>query len=416
MSDTNKKCRFFRLFFSSNLCNHKTHEFTFRRMKKQTLTALSAFMITAFAGIDFVALAKQYPLSISAKESGSIAEIRISGVIHQWQNSASEFKRTIDDLIAKGIKDVKLYINTPGGSVFEANEIANEIKRFKGTISGKGGALVASAGSYLAIICTTFDMAENGQYMYHKPMGNITGNEDEVSSGLKLLQNLTNQYRKAYADKTGMSEDKIESNWVKGDVWLSAQEAKDQGFITGISKEEESITEEQQALFVACGAKNIPQLNIIKDEKMKNRNQIIAKLKLSADATDEQIEEAVAKAMNVADQFTAAAKQNEQNMKQAAEQMVQSFIDSKQTTADLKDTWVAMAQKDFEGTKKILSAQPKATQLSAELNPEAQANGNAGREKWTLQDYMDKDPKALDEMFSKEPEKFMQLNDAYYGS
>src|SRR5690606_27676347 len=130
-----------------------------------------------------------------------LAPIRISGVIHGWQNSAESFKAKIDDLLAKGVKDVTLYINTPGGSVFEANEIANEIKRFPGTITGFGGALVASAGSYLAIECDTFEMAENGQYMYHKPKGMIHGNEDEVASNLQLLKNLTAQYRKKYAEK-----------------------------------------------------------------------------------------------------------------------------------------------------------------------------------------------------------------------
>jgi len=203
-------------------------------MKNRVISIVTAALIIAFGGFDIAAMSKKFPLTITAEAKNDIAEIRISGVIHEWQNSAQEFKRQIDQLLAKGIKDVRLYINTPGGSVFEANEIANEIIRFSGTISGFGGALVASAGSYLALVCDTFEMPENGQYMYHKPMGRFQGNEDKVGTDLKLLQNLTNQYRTAYAKKTGLSESEIESRWSKGDVWLSSKEAKDQGFITAV--------------------------------------------------------------------------------------------------------------------------------------------------------------------------------------
>ena len=49
-----------------------------------------------------------------------------------------------------------IYINSPGGECFEANEIVNVIKRFPGKITGEGGALVASAATYIAINCTSF--------------------------------------------------------------------------------------------------------------------------------------------------------------------------------------------------------------------------------------------------------------------
>lgn len=381
-------------------------------MKKRVLTAFTALSINAFSGIDVVALSKDYPFEITASAKEDIAEVRISGVIHQWQNSSSEFKKQIDGLLAKGIKNVSLYINTPGGSVFEANEIANEIKRFPGTITGYGGALVASAGSYLAIICDTFEMAENGQYMYHKPIGFIQGNEDKVISDLKLLQNLTNQYRTAYSTKTGLSESDIEANWSKGDVWLSAKEAKEQGFITSISKKQE-VSKEIKAMIIACGAPNIPE-QINSEHKMKNRNQIIAKLKLSADATDEQIEQAIADAMEKTEQLNAVKGESEKQKKETAELLVQAYVDSKQITADTKDKWVERYVKNPEDTKDILAGLPKPFKASEHLGEDNQ-QANAGRDKWTLKDYLEKDPKALDALAEKDPEKYMKLNNEYYG-
>jgi ATP-dependent Clp protease protease subunit len=365
-----------------------------------------------FAMATIMAMADKHPLVAVVAEKNEEAEIRISGIIHNWQNSSAEFKRNIDALIAKGIKNVRLYINTPGGSVFEANEIANEIQRFEGTIAGYGGALVASAGSYLAVKCDTFEMAENGQFMYHKPIGYIQGNEDKVASDHKLLQNLTSQYRTEYSNKTGLSEEVIEANWSKGDVWLSANEALKQGFITSISKKKEKITEEQRALFEACGAPVIPIAENSKTHNM-NRNAIIASLKLPADATDAQIEAAIAEAKQKADTVDANTAATEQQRKAAAESMVQGFIDNKQTTADLKDNWVKMAVADFEGTKAILEKLPKAAKLSDELEDKSPKVEN--RENWTMEDYQSKDPDALRKMMVEKPEQFAKLEAAYFG-
>lgn len=385
------------------------------QMNKRVFSALTASLIIAFSGLNITALAEQYPLQITAQaNSNDVAEIRISGVIHQWQNSSAEFKLKIDELIAKGIKDVKLYINTPGGSVFEANEIANEIKRFSGKISGYGGALVASAGSYLALICDSFELADNGQYMYHKPMGFIQGNEDKVAADLKLLQNLTNQYRTAYSQKTGLDEATIEANWSKGDVWLSAKEAKEQGFITGISGEAAKVTEDQKAMFVACGAPTIPTLTVIPkaESNMKNRNEIIAKLKLAADATDEQIFAALsttvdqnATAQQTIEAQAAAAKTN-------AETLVDKAILDKKITADVREDYVFLATTNFEKTKSILDKMPAISKASEHLQTPPEAT--AGREKWTLEDYQAKDPKALEALMVSDPDAFAKLEAEYF--
>ncbi|WP_417366880.1 ATP-dependent Clp protease proteolytic subunit [Flavobacterium beibuense] len=386
-------------------------------MRKTLLTAFAASLIIAFSAVDVIALSKQYPLSITAEAKDQFAEIRISGVIHQWENNAAQFKASIDQLITKGIKDVRLYINTPGGSVFEANEIANEIKRFKGTITGYGGALVASAGSYLALICNTFEMAENGQYMYHKPIGNLQGNEDSVESSLKLLKNLTNQYRTAYSEKTGLSEDEIESRWAKGDVWLTAKQAMEQGFITSVSGKEK-VTEDQRALFVACGAPKIP----IKDnEKPKeteqentftdmNRNQIISLLKLDANATDEQIQAALSRQAETASEAEALKLQAQNNVKTQVGELVDKAIADKKITAEQKDTYVKLGLQDPTSVKAVLDAM----QPLEKPQPTAEATANKGREKWTLDDYLEKDPNALAELEKTDPKKFIALNEEHY--
>lgn len=358
--------------------------------------------------MDLEALAQEHPLQITAKNDGGRANIRIQGVIYNFD--ADAFRYSINELIKQGVKDVSLYINTPGGSVFAANEMANEILRFPGTVSGFGGAIVASAGSYLATICQTFEMAENGQFMIHKPKALIEGNEDAVKSKLKLLKNITDQYRKRYAEKTGKTEEEIETLWSKGDVWFNAQEALDEGFITSISPKT-PVTKETALMIAACGAPIKPEISKT-ETKMENRDEIIAKLKLAKDATDEQIAAAI-------DNLTVQAEKAEQDENTIAQReaaaitaLLDAAIVAKKITADQKEHFEALAKKDYDATKALIDSMPAAPKLSGQLDPDG--DGADPRAKWTLQDYLDNDPQALDELAAKDPKRFVELNNAYY--
>jgi ATP-dependent protease ClpP protease subunit len=332
---------------------------------KKTKNNLQIFGI---AGVGFMALANKYPLTIKAEAKDNVAEIHISGIIHDYQNSAEQFKKRIAELTGQGIKDVTLYINSPGGSVFEANEIANEIERFTGTIKGYGGAVVASAASYLAMICETFEMAENGQFMYHKPHGQLQGNEDEMASNLKLLQSLTKHYRKKYAEKTGMTEDEIEESWSKGDVWLTAEEALEQGFITGILKKKAEITEDEKEIITACGSPYKPRVNV-RTSRSKNNvtdNVLAVALGLNEYATNNQV--------------------NQQIDALANQALLDKKIDAKQL-----DNLKAMLKDSPKSTIEFLALKPALVKISDHIVK----GGKAGRESWSLDDWRKNDPKYL---------------------
>ena len=244
---------------------------------------------TGLSAAAFEALAHDYPLVITAEAKDNTAYMRITGLIYEWNNSAEEVTRKIDEFLAQGIQNVEVYLNGPGGDVFQAAEIENQIQRFPGTKKGTAGALLASAYTKIAISLDSCEMAENGQFMYHKPSGRLSGNEDAIASGLKLLQNMSIQYKEAYAAQTGITADVIESNWSKGDVWLSAKEAVAQKFITGVTKKA-PITKETKALFEACGSPDIPRItNNKKPLKTMDQKILALSLGLPEDASEETI-------------------------------------------------------------------------------------------------------------------------------
>lgn len=384
-------------------------------MKRTHRNVLQAALIIAMSSTDIMAMAEKYPLEIHAAIKNKVAEIKITGTLYGWGDLESTMTKQIDGFIAQGIKDAHVYINSPGGSVFVANEIINQLKRFTGSLTGTGGALVASAATAIALELDSFEMAENGQYMYHKPTSYLSGNEDKIESDLKLLRDLTKHYKAKYAEKTGKTEEEIEANWAKGDVWLTATEAMNQKFITGVIKKVK-ITPETKAMFTACGSPVTPEVDAeLKPEiyNMKNRDQIIAALKLPSDATDEQIEAAVVAAQKKAETAEKLEGDNRAAMKKQVEDFVDAAIVAKKATADQRDNLIAMGTSNFESLKSFVES------IKPVEKPQTTPSGDGGsgestRANWTLQDYIDNDPQALETLAEKEPAKFKALNEAHY--
>lgn len=352
---------------------------------------------------------------IEAEAKSGVGFFKITGRISDWSEANSTaFEQKVDELIAQGIKDLEVYINTEGGSVFTANEIVNQMRRFPGKITGKGGAIVASAGSYIAVNCHSFSMARNGQMMIHKPMAWIEGNEDEADKSLKMLRNATADYKKAYADKTGMSEAEIEALWAKGDYWMNANEAKQKGFIDAIDGEEQ-ITEETSAMLKACGCPNIPKINNSKPKTGMEIDPI--SIGLPANATKEQVQSKIDELKmkaGQADALTAEKQQKEANDKaEKIKSKLNKAIQDKKIKADQYARWQKLLESDFEGNSELLDGLPSVEAISGKIP--GSSSENTDRSSWTYADWIDKDPEGLNKIRQDDEPKFQALMDAHYG-
>lgn len=321
------------------------------------------------------AMAQEYPLVITAEAKENKAFLRITGVIYEWNNSSEEITRKIDEFLSQGIQDVHVYLNGPGGDVFQAAEIENQIQRFPGSKTGTAGALLASAYTKIAISLDSCEQAENGQFMYHKPSARLVGNEDAIASGLKLLQNMSVQYKEAYAAKTGISVKDIEANWVKGDVWLSAKEAVQQKFITSITKNT-AITKETKALFQACGAPMLPKItNHKKPLKTMDQKILALSLGLPEDASEEAIKAQI-KANKDAAAETASLKaektakeQTEKDAKVTA--LINGAITAKKINADQAANLKTWANSDYAACETYITGLQALGKVSAAIIPSA---------------------------------------------
>lgn len=321
----------------------------------------------------FAAIAHDYPLVITAEAKENKAYLSITGVIYEWNNSAEAITRRIDEFLAEGIQDVHVYLNGPGGDVFQAAEIENQIQRFPGSKTGTAGALLASAYTKIAISLDSCEQAENGQFMYHKPSGRLSGNEDAIASGLKLLQNMSIQYKEAYAAKTGITVEVIEANWKTGDVWLSAKEAVAQKFITGITKNA-AITKETKALFKACGSPNIPRItNHTKHLKTMDPKLLALSLGLPEDASEETIKATIqankTAAAEVAGLKAEKAAKETADTTAKVETLINSAITAKKVNATQGESLKTWAKTDFAGCESYINGLTALGKISDAIVP-----------------------------------------------
>ena len=361
---------------------------------------------------------------ISCEAQNGTAVVRIDGNINQWYNSAALFKSQVEALLANGVKNCEVYINSSGGDVFEADEIRNEILRFPGEIIGHLGALCASAATAVACACDKVIAAKNVSYMIHKPMTCVSGNSDEVKADLKLLENKELEYAQMYADKTGLPLAKIQSMWME-DYWMNAEEAETLGFIDEIEGETDITPEDVENI---SAYKNAPKITATATPKTKiENNQITSDMRellitmsgLPATATDVQLiafmESLKSKAAKVdALQTQLTALQNSAT-EEKAETHAEAAVLAKKITAAQKPFYKKNLIENFDETKSLLDAMPGLAPLSSTISKTGVPGMAEDRSAWTYKDYQDKNPKALAELATNDEPHFKLLFEAHYG-
>lgn len=355
-------------------------------------------------------------MKVTAELKGGKANIRIVDYIGEWTESSSRTVRTIvDEMLAGGATEASVYINSRGGDIFEAVEIANELSRFT-SVKIQVGSVAASAATYIIAKFKANSRAKkNSQVMIHRPSAYLSGDIIAITARMKLLENTTNDYKATYATATGKTEDEIEKLWANGDYWMTAQEAKEQGFIAEVEEEEQQYTEDDVLILEACGAPNIPEIkkSNIKSTDM-DKNKIIAALGLPADATDEQIETAAKEAREKADKLATVEASTEQLQKTKATALVALAITERKITADMKDHYEKFAAADYDGCSALFATMKGVAK--PEFTPGNPAEVDKVRASWTLEDYLEKAPEALAEMEKNDKVRFDRLNDEYFNS
>ena len=347
-------------------------------------------------------------MNLTATAENGRARIELKGTISKWRETEAEFTSKIEQLIRSGIKDVHIYINSPGGECFEANEIVNVIKKFPGKITGEGGALVASAATYIAINCTSFSMPANGLFMIHQVSGGACGRVADIESALEVMRKLNEHYLNAFLSKC-TDKNKIRDAWEKGDYWMSAQEAKENGFVTEVTGKAK-VDKAMAQMITNCGyTGEIEITDSINNEKSKNDmdlTMLTTRFGMDASTTEAQFIAQVDVWKRKADRVDMLERQEEARKEQEIENILNSAIKEKRITADVRDDWKANLTSNFDTAKKLLDA------IKPVEMPEVHAPSLTDTTNKKFED-LQNDPEALKNIMEKNPAEYERLLNDY---
>ena len=132
-------------------------------------------------------------------------------------------------------KDIKLYINSPGGSVYDGLAIYDTIQFISPDVQTIGIGLQASMGAFLLSSGAKGKRfaLPNARIMIHQPSSGTHGKVTDQEITLRESIFLKRRLNEILAKNTGQKLSKIEKD-VDRDLWMSAEEAKDYGIIDGI--------------------------------------------------------------------------------------------------------------------------------------------------------------------------------------
>jgi len=132
-------------------------------------------------------------------------------------------------------KDIFLYINSPGGSVYDGFGIFDTMQHVKPDVHTVCVGLAASMGAFL--LCAGAkgkrSSLEHSRIMIHQPLGGARGQATDIRIQADEILFLKSRINSELAKRTGQSIDKI-SDDTDRDFYMSPSEAISYGIIDNI--------------------------------------------------------------------------------------------------------------------------------------------------------------------------------------
>lgn len=180
--------------------------------------------------------------SFRAEVSGGRASLYIYDVIGEdwWTGggvTAKSVQQAIDGM--KGASALDVYINSPGGDIFEGKAIYAQLRRFAGERVVHVDGIAASAASFIAMAGDRIVTSPAATWMIHEVWARTSGTAADFRSMADVLDMENTIFAETYAKRSGQSVEDVRA-WMAAETWMSASEAKSRGFTDEIAEAEAS--------------------------------------------------------------------------------------------------------------------------------------------------------------------------------
>lgn len=200
-------------------------------MNKKNLPALRADTLNAKARFEVPeSIMARWNRGLQAKGADDAASISIFEVIGEdWDGSGFTEAKCAGILRSLGGKDVTVYINSPGGSLFHGIAIYNMFREYEGRVTIRVLGMAASAASVLAMGGDEVQIAKSAFFMIHKCWCLAVGNADDLRNIAAQNDEFDAVMVDMYAARTGLDAEKLQA-MLAAETWISGTSAVDQGF------------------------------------------------------------------------------------------------------------------------------------------------------------------------------------------
>lgn len=173
------------------------------------------------------------------------------------------------------VDTLDIYVNSPGGSVFDGVAIYNQLKRMKAKKTVHIDGIAASIASIICMAGDVIKCAPNAMMMIHDPWGMCVGTADDMRANASTLDQIRDTLLDTYVSRTKGDKATI-SKMMADETWLKAEDAKAQGFVDEI--EEETMEPADMAFALLAKFKNTPAPLA---DKARGTNALIARMAMS---------------------------------------------------------------------------------------------------------------------------------------
>lgn len=163
------------------------------------------------------------------------------------ETSANHFRNELAKY--PDVKQINIYINSYGGSVFEGTAIYSQLRRHPAQKTVYIDGFACSVASVIAMAGDKVIMPKNTMMMIHNAWNIAIGNATQLRKAADDLDVIMEGNRQAYMEKAGgkISEDKL-IELLEAESWLTAQQCIDYGFADELLEKEADLTEAKQML------------------------------------------------------------------------------------------------------------------------------------------------------------------------
>ena len=132
-------------------------------------------------------------------------------------------------------KDISIYLNTPGGSVYAGLGIYDTMQFIGSDVATICTGMAASMGAVLMVAGAKGKRSalKHSRIMIHQPMGGAQGQASDIEITAREIQKLKKELYSIIADHSNNPFERIEKDSDR-DYWMTAEEALDYGMIDKI--------------------------------------------------------------------------------------------------------------------------------------------------------------------------------------